>query len=199
MTTFKINGETVNTFGELPAVGSKAPDFLLTKTDLSNITLNELTGKKVILNIFPSVDTPICSASVRKFNAEISNYPNAVVLCASRDLPFAHSRFCEAEGLKGVIPVSELRTSGFGDTYGVRIAEGPLTGLFARAVIVVDESGTVLFSKIVEELTNEPDYEEVLDVLKSSDTGDNVCLQSATAEHSRSQDSNDPCDDGRAG
>ncbi len=169
MTTFNIDGNPASTVGDLPEVGEKAPDFLLTKTDLSDITLKDVAGKKVVLNIFPSVDTSVCSASVRRFNSEISSYPNAVVLCISLDLPFAHSRFCETEGLKDVIPVSELRNREFGNTYGVRIADGPLSGLLARAVVVIDENGTIIYSKLVEELKNEPDYEEVLGVLKRSD------------------------------
>ncbi len=199
MTTFNIDGNPASTVGDLPEVGEKAPDFLLTKTDLSDITLKDVAGKKVVLNIFPSVDTPVCSASVRRFNSEISSYPNAVVLCISLDLPFAHSRFCETEGLKDVIPVSELRNREFGNTYGVRIADGPLSGLLARAVVVIDENGTIIYSKLVEELKNEPDYEAVLDVLKSSDADETVCIKSSTAEHSRAHDTDDTCDDGRAG
>ncbi|MCP4118495.1 MAG: thiol peroxidase [Desulfobacteraceae bacterium] len=166
MANFKIDGNPATTVGSLPGGGEKAPDFLLTKTDLSDISLKDVAGKKVVLNIFPSVDTPVCSASVRRFNSEISSCPGAVVLCISLDLPFAHSRFCETEGLKDVIPVSELRNRAFGDGYGVRIAQGPLAGLLARAVVVIDETGTVIYSKLVEELKNEPDYEAVLDLLK---------------------------------
>ncbi len=199
MAIFKIKGNPVNTVGNLPETGKKAPDFLLTKTDLSDITLNDVAGKKVVLNIFPSVDTPVCSASVRMFNKEISSYPDTVVLCTSLDLPFAHARFCETEGLKDVIPVSELRNREFGNTYGVRIADGPLTGLLARAVIVLDENGTVIYANLVDELTQEPDYEAVFDVLKKSGSGDDICIQSSTAEHSRSHDTDIPCDDGRAG
>jgi len=168
MATFNFDGNPTNTVGDLPVVGSKAPAFRLTKTDLTDLSLEDLKGQKVVLNIFPSVDTPVCSASVRRFNSEISKYPNAVVLCTSLDLPFAHSRFCETEGLKDVIPATELRDRDFGEAYGVRIADGPLAGLLARAVVVIDENGTVIHSKLVEELKNEPDYEAVLDVLKNS-------------------------------
>ncbi|MBI9089395.1 MAG: thiol peroxidase [Desulfobacterium sp.] len=199
MANFKIDGNPSTTVGELPSVGEKAPDFLLTKTDLSDISLMDVAGKKVVLNIFPSVDTPVCSASVRRFNSEISSYPNAVVLCVSLDLPFAHSQFCETEGLKDVIPVSELRNREFGDKYGIRITQGPLAGLMARAVVVIDGTGTVIYSKLVEELTNEPDYEAVLALLKKSDEDENICVQTSTAEHSRPYENEDPCDDGRAG
>lgn len=200
MARITVGGEAVHTIGELPKVGSKAPDFLLTKTDLTDISLKDVVGKKVVMNIFPSVDTSVCSASVRRFNAEISQFPNTVVLCASLDLPFAHSRFCEAEGLKDVVPVSELRNREFGNNYGVRMVEGPLAGLLARAVVVLDEKGKVIFSKLVSELKNEPDYESVLDVLRGDEKLKNdVCTTSSTAEHSRAGNEDDVCDDGRAG
>ena len=200
MARITIGGEAVHTIGELPKVGMKAPDFLLTKTDLTDISLKDVAGKKVVLNIFPSVDTPVCSASVRRFNTEISKFPDTVVLCVSLDLPFAHSRFCEAEGLKDVVPVSELRNREFGNNYGVRMVEGPLAGLLARAVVVLNEKGKVIFSKLVSELKNEPDYESVLDVLRGDEKLKNdVCTTSETAEHSRADNTDDPCDDGRAG
>jgi thiol peroxidase len=203
MATIKIGGNPVQTAGELPKPGDPAPKFMLTKTDLTDMSLKDFSGKKIVLNIFPSIDTSVCSASVRRFNQEISNFPGAVVICASLDLPFAHKRFCEAEGLNDVIPGSELRDRAFGDDYGVRIIEGPLKGLLARSVVVVDEKGVVLFSKLVEELSTEPDYEEVLDVLKKgsaeSKNDSQACTSSATAEHSRLTDSDEPCDDGRAG
>ena len=166
MAEFKLNGNLTHTVSDLPKIGAQAPDFLLTKTDLSTISLKEVAGKKVILNIFPSIDTPVCSASVRRFNKEAGSLNNTIVLCVSRDLPFAHARFCEVEGLKGVVAVSEVRDDSFGNAYGVRIKEGVLQGLFARAVIILDETGKVIFSKLVEELKNEPDYDEVLRVLK---------------------------------
>lgn len=199
MANFKIGGNPANTSGDLPQVGDKAPDFLLTRTDLTDISLKDVAGKKVVLNIFPSVDTPVCSASVRRFNSEINNYANAVVLCVSLDLPFAHSRFCETEGLKNVIPATELRNRDFGQAYGLRIVDGPLAGLLARAVVVVDEQGTVIFSKLVPELKTEPDYGPVLAVLGKRTTAENVCTQTATAEHSRLNEDDEPCDDGRAG
>jgi thiol peroxidase len=199
MAKFKIDGKPATTVGALPEVGEKAPDFLLTRTDLSDITLKDLAGKKVVLNIFPSVDTPVCSASVRRFNSDISGCPNAVVLCTSLDLPFAHSRYCETEGLTDVIPVSELRNRDFGDKYGVRIAQGPLAGLLARAVVVIDGKGTVIYSTLVAELKDEPDYTAVLALLKKSDAAENICTGTSTAEHSRPHESEDPCDDGTAG
>lgn len=167
MSQITLNGESINTAGQLPGAGDIPPDFILTKTDLSDISLKDLAGKKVVLNIFPSVDTPVCSASARKFNSEITAFENSVVLCVSLDLPFAHARFCEAEGLENVIPVSELRNRDFGEKYGVRIENGPLAGLLARAVVIIDESGKVAYSQLVGEIKDEPDYEAALNVLKS--------------------------------
>ena len=162
--TFK--GKTVNTMGELPKIGSQAPDFLLTKTDLSDITLKDVAGKRVVLNIFPSVDTSVCAMSVRRFNAEISKVDNAVVLCISRDLPFAHARFCGAEGLDNVVSASELRNLDFGKNYGMRIVDGPLAGLLARAVVILDVKGKVLYTQLVPEITEEPDYDAAMNILK---------------------------------
>lgn len=166
MAVLTIAGNPVNTIGDLPVIGEKAPDFILTKTDLSDIRLADLQGKKILLNIFPSIDTPICSLSVQRFNAEAGNLTNTMVLCVSMDLPFAHARFCEIEGLKDVIPVSEIRNRQFGDGYGVRMKDGPLAGLFARAVIILDENGIVRYSMLVKELKTEPDYEAVLDFFR---------------------------------
>jgi thioredoxin-dependent peroxiredoxin len=166
MATITLGGNPINTIGNLPLTGAKAPDFKLTKTDLSDLKLAELAGKRVVLNIFPSLDTDICAASVRKFNAEASGLKNTVVVCASRDLPFAHKRFCTTEGLANIISASELRDSHFGKDYGVRIIDGPLSGLDSRAVVVIDEEGTVLYSQQVPEIAQEPDYEEVLKVLR---------------------------------
>lgn len=166
MSQIMIGGTPANTIGNLPAVGSKAPGFTLTKTDLSDISLPNLAGKRVVLNIFPSIDTPVCSASVRRFNQEAAALHNTVVLCVSADLPFAHKRFCETEGIAGVVSVSELRSRGFGDEYGVRIAEGPLEGLLARAVVVLDEEGTIRYAAFARDLKEEPPYEEILATLK---------------------------------
>ena len=167
MATFKLKGNPVNTNGSLPGIGQTAPDFILTKSDLKDLSLSDLKGKTIILNIFPSVDTPVCSASVRRFNKEATDLPGVVILGVSLDLPFAHSRFCEAEGIKNVISLSELRNRDFGDAYGLRINEGALKGLLARAVIIIDKESRIVYAKLVEELSNEPDYEEVLQIVKN--------------------------------
>lgn len=163
--TFK--GNAAHTAGTLPAVGSAAPDFKLTKSDLSDASLKDYLGKKVVLNIFPSLDTPVCAASVRRFNAEASKLDNTVVLCISRDLPFAQGRFCAAEGLNNVITASEYKDSSFSEAYGLRIQDGPLAGLLSRAVVVVDESGKVKYTEQVPEIVHEPDYAKALAALKS--------------------------------
>lgn len=163
--TFK--GNPINTAGELPKVGAKAPDFTLTKTDLSDVSLKDFQGKRVVLNIFPSIDTPVCQASARKFNEELSKLADTVVLCVSKDLPFALNRFCGAEGLKNVVPASELRDSAFGQSYGVKIAEGALKGLFSRAVVVLDQSGNVKYTEQVPEIAQEPNYQAALNALKN--------------------------------
>ena len=159
MAKFKLKGNPFNTVGNLPAVGSKAPDFNLTKTDLSDLKLSDLKGKRVIFNISPSIDTDVCAASVRRFNVEASKLKGAVVLYVSMDLPFAQKRFCGAEGLKDVLPVSDFRTGDFGRAYGVRIADGPMAGLLARSVMIVDGAGKVVYTQLVPETTQEPDYE----------------------------------------
>ena len=162
--TFK--GSPVHTAGSLPRVGSAAPDFKVVKTDLTPISLSEFKGKKVILNIFPSIDTAVCAASVRRFNAEASKLANTVVLCISKDLPFAQKRFCAAEGLDNVIPGSEFRDSSFSDAYGVRIVDSPLEGLFSRAIVIVDEKGKVAYTEQVPEVAQEPDYDKALAALR---------------------------------
>ncbi|HTY64941.1 MAG TPA: thiol peroxidase [Acidobacteriota bacterium] len=162
--TFK--GNPINTAGSLPGVGTAAPNFSVIKTDLAPISLSELRGKKVVLNIFPSIDTPVCASSVRRFNAEASKFPDTVVLCISKDLPFAQKRFCAAEGLENVIPASEYRDSSFSGAYKVAIVDGPLQGLFSRAIVVVDEKGTVTYTEQVPEIAQEPDYEKALAALK---------------------------------
>lgn len=163
--TFK--GNPINTSGDLPAVGSKAPDFKLTKVDLSDVSLRDFAGKKVILNIFPSIDTGVCATSVRKFNVEAANLPNAAVLCVSADLPFAQKRFCGAEGITNVVMGSELHAKNFGETYGVRISEGPLAGLLARSVVVIDEKGGVKYTEQVPEIGQEPNYDAALSAARS--------------------------------
>jgi len=162
MATITLKGNKIETVGSLPSVGSKAPDFTLVKTDLSEISLQELNGKSVILNIFPSIDTGVCAASARRFNSEASNATGSVVLCVSADLPFAHGRFCEAEGLNDVIPVSVFRAPDFGKSYGQTITTGPLSGLLARAIVVIDSEGKVKYTEQIPEIGQEPDYEAAL-------------------------------------
>jgi thiol peroxidase len=162
--TFK--NSPVNTLGDLPRVGSVAPDFTLVKADLSNGKLSDYKGKKVVLNIFPSIDTGVCAASVRRFNKEASEHKDVTVLCISRDLPFAQSRFCGAEGLKDVITLSEFRNELFSQSYGILMEDGPLAGLMSRAVVVVDEAGKVSYVEQVPEITQEPNYEAALKALK---------------------------------
>jgi len=166
MANITLKGSPISTVGNLPALGSQAPAFSLVKTDLSTVTDRDLRGKRVVLNIFPSVDTPTCAASVRRFNVEASKLPNTIVLCVSKDLPFAHARFCAAEGLKDVHGVSDFRSPGFGIDYGVTIATGPIQGLLSRAVVVIDPSGKVIHTEQVAEIANEPDYAKVIAVLK---------------------------------
>jgi thioredoxin-dependent peroxiredoxin len=165
MAQITLHGNPFQTVGELPAAGTSAPAATLVKTDLSDITLDDFAGKKVVLNIFPSIDTPVCSISVRRFNTEIDRHPDAVALCVSMDLPFAHARYCAAEGLERVVSASVFRNPGFGRRYGVTIADGPLAGLLARAVVVLDPSGTVVYTQLVPEIGEEPDYDRALSAL----------------------------------
>jgi len=162
--TFK--GNPIETAGSLPGIGSAAPDFTVIKTDLAPVSLSELKGKKVVLNIFPSIDTAVCASSVRRFNAEASKLTNTLVLCISKDLPFAQKRFCAAEGLENVIPASEFRDTSFSGAYKVAIVTGPLQGLFSRAIVIVDETGAVTYTEQVPEIGQEPDYEKALAALK---------------------------------
>jgi len=166
MAQVTLRGNPVQVEGDLPKVGAKAPDFTLTAGDLSDATLATFAGKRKVLNIFPSVDTPTCATSVRTFNAQANQVPNTVVLCISADLPFAQARFCGAEGLENVQNLSTLRGREFIENYGVAIADGPLTGLTARAVVVLDENDNVLHSELVKEIAEEPNYEAALAVLK---------------------------------
>jgi len=153
---------------------------------------------KVELNIFPSIETPVCATSVKRFNAEIANIDNTDILCVSKDLPFAHSRFNMEHEIKNVISVCELRDQIFGDNYGVRITDGPLAGLFARAVIVMDENHKIIFRQLVPDISEEPDYDAILQVIGVSETVES-CSKTMTAEHSRLIDDDDFCDDGRSG
>jgi len=165
MAEITLKGNPIHTCGDLPVVGSQAPDFVLTKTDLADVSLKDFAGQRIVLNIFPSIDTPVCAASVRKFNAEVDKLDNVVALCASLDLPFAHERFCGAEGLEKVIPVTELRKRAFGEDYGVRIVDGPLAGIFSRAVVIIDENGKVIYTEQVPEISQEPNYDAALKAL----------------------------------
>ena len=165
MAKINFKGTPINTLGDLPQTGGPAPDFTLTKTDLTDVSLKDFKGKRVVLNIFPSVDTPVCATSVRRFNQEASRLDNCTVLCVSKDLPFAHARFCGAEGLNDVVSVSDFRTGSFGERYGVAIAEGPLKGLLSRAGVILDESGKVVYTQQVPEIGEEPDYAAALAAL----------------------------------
>jgi thiol peroxidase len=166
MATIALNGNPIHTIGMLPKTGDVSPDFLLTKTDLSDVSLSAYKGKRILLNIFPSLDTAVCATSVRKFNAEAEKLADTVVLCVSKDLPFAHGRFCTVEGLNNVIPLSELRNTAFGNDFGVLITDGPLAGLFSRAVVVLDATGKVIYSEQVPDIVQEPDYAAALASLK---------------------------------
>lgn len=162
--TFK--GNVVNTSGDLPFKGSKAPEFTLVKSDLSEMSLSELRGKKVILNIFPSLGTSVCSTSVRKFNQLAAGLNNTVVLAISKDLPFAHASFCATEGIKNVVSLSGFRDTAFGKAYGVDTLDGLFKGLYARSVVAIDETGKVIYSQLVPDTGQEPDYESALAAIK---------------------------------
>ncbi len=166
MAQVTLKGNPVQVKGELPKVGAKAPAFSLVSGGLADVTLASFAGKRKVLNIFPSVDTPTCATSVRKFNAQASELANTVVLCISADLPFAQARFCGAEGLENVQNLSTLRGGEFKEAYGVALADGPLAGLTARAVVVLDENDNVLHTELVGEIAEEPNYDAALAVLK---------------------------------
>jgi thiol peroxidase len=165
MATITFKGTPITTCGELPIKNSVAPDFTLVKQDLSETILSDYKGKRLILNIFPSIDTGVCAISVRKFNEKAAALKNTVVLCVSMDLPFAQSRFCGAEGIKNVVAASAFRST-FGDHYGVTIANGPLAGLLSRAVVIVNENGKVIYTEQVPEIAQEPNYDAALAALK---------------------------------
>lgn len=166
MSTVSLGGESVNVAGDFPRVGDVARSFTLVDKDLNDISLAQFSGKRKILSILPSVDTPTCAASTRKFNVAANDLPNTVVLVISADLPFAQARFCGAEGLKNVVTLSTLRGRDFHKDYGVMITDVPLSGLTARAVIVLDENDKVIHAQLVPEITDEPDYDAALKVLK---------------------------------
>ena len=165
MAQVTLRGNPVTVDGQLPQVGQQAPAFQLVGTDLSDISLSSMAGKRKVLNIFPSVDTPTCATSVRKFNTEASGLDNTVVLCISADLPFAQARFCGAEGLENVVSLSTMRGTEFLKNYGVALVDGPLAGIAARAVVVLDENDKVLHSELVAEIGTEPDYSAALAAL----------------------------------
>ncbi len=164
MATITLRGNEIHTAGELPAVGQDAPLFTLTKNDLSDFSLSELKGKKVIINITPSMDTGICASTARKFNEEASNN-DAVMVHVTKDLPFAHARFCEAEGIKNVITLADYKNSNFADAYNTLVLDGPMAGLHSRAVIVVNEEGKIVYTEQVPEIAQEPDYAKALAAL----------------------------------
>jgi len=165
MATVTLGGNPIHTNGELPKTGSKAPDFKLVNTDLSIASLADFAGSKVVLNIFPSIDTGTCATSVRTFNAKASTLANTKVLCISRDLPFAQKRFCGAEGLENVINLSDFNTGSFGKDYGLEITDSVLAGLHSRVVIILDENGVVKYTEQVPEIADEPNYESAIAAL----------------------------------
>jgi thiol peroxidase len=162
MSTVTLGGNPVNTNNALPAIGSAAPQFQLVGNDLSEISLQDFKGQRVILNIFPSIDTPTCATSVRTFNKMANDLTNTKVLCISKDLPFAQKRFCGSEGLENVVNLSDFRDGSFGTDYGVTLIDSVLKGLHARAIVVIDETGKVAYSELVSEIANEPNYDAAL-------------------------------------
>ncbi len=166
MANITLGGTATTTIGDLPKVGSNAPEFTLSKNDLSTSTLSDFKGKRVVLNIFPSVDTGTCAQSVRTFNEKVASASNTEVLCISRDLPFAQARFCAAEGIENVHTLSDFKTGDFGADYGVTIQDGAFEGLHSRAVVVLNEEGKVVYTEQVQEVGEEPNYENALNALK---------------------------------
>lgn len=167
MSVITFKGNPIHTIGTLPLLGTPAPDFILTKTDLSDLRLNDCLGKKVVFNIFPSLDTLTCAKAMRKFNDLAKKFKNTLLICASADLPFAQKRFCDAEDLQQVLPASSFRHPEFGHRYGVTIMDGPLAGLLSRVVIIFDEKAKIIHTQQVKEIADEPNYEEVLTALSS--------------------------------
>ena len=165
MATVKLKGNEIQTLGNLPENGTQAPEFTLTKNDLGNATLADYTGQKVVLNIFPSIDTGTCAQSVRQFNKEAAELENTKVLCISKDLPFAQARFCGAEGIDKVETLSDFRDGNFGKAYNVEFTNGPLQSLLSRSVVVIDANGVVKYSEQVPEIVDEPNYKAALEAL----------------------------------
>lgn len=166
MATVTLKGNKLHTSGNLPLIGKKAPEFTLVKSDLSELKSSDLKGKRIVLNIFPSLDTSVCATSVRKFNQLASQMKNTVVLAISKDLPFAQGRFCTVEGIDNLVALSAFRSPEFGKEYGVELIDGPLSFLLARSVVVLDENSNVIYEELVPEITEEPNYNAVLDILK---------------------------------
>ncbi|HBX52237.1 MAG: lipid hydroperoxide peroxidase [Bacteroidetes bacterium RIFOXYA12_FULL_35_11] len=166
MAQITLKGNPFNTIGELPKVGDSVKNFVLVKSDLSRVTLRDFQGTRIVMNIFPSLDTGTCAASVRQFNKLAGDMKDTKVLCISRDLPFAQARFCGAEGLENVITLSDFATGEFGQTYGLEIIDGPLQNLHSRVVIIIDKEGKVIYTEQVSEIANEPDYAKALEALK---------------------------------
>lgn len=168
MASIQLGGTPVNTVGELPATNNKAPNFKLTKADLSDTSLDDYAGQKLVLNIFPSVDTSTCAQSIREFNTKAAALDNTKVLCISKDLPFAQNRFCGAEGIENVEMLSDYKNGSFGETYGVSFSNGPFETLHSRAIVVIDGNGQVLHTEQVNEVANEPNYDAALAALSNS-------------------------------
>ncbi len=165
MTTLTFKGSEIQTNGSFPEIGDTAPEFTLVNTDLSEVSLSNFAGKHVVLNIFPSVDTSVCALQLKTFNSKVSGLDNTVLLFASLDLPFALKRFCAAEGVENAVTASDFRHQSISENYGVEMIDGPLAGLYARAVLVLDESHNVTYSELVAEVTEEPNYDAALEVL----------------------------------
>ncbi len=166
MANITLKGNPIHTKGELPQLGTQAADFTLVATDLSTKSLNDFKGKKLILNIFPSVDTGTCAMSVRKFNSDAASLHNTAVLCVSRDLPFAQARFCGAEGIENVVMLSDFRKGQFGEDYNLIMTDGPLQALLSRCIIILNEAGEVIYTEQVPEITDEPNYANALEAVK---------------------------------
>ncbi len=211
MSEITLKGKTVRTNGHLPETGSAAPDFRLAATDLSDMRLPDVEGSRILMNIFPSLETTVCAESVRRFNEMANRLDNTKVLCISRDLAFAHERFNTAEGIDNVISLSEMRNMDFGEAYGIRILDGPFEGLLARAVVVLDENMRVIHAQLVPEIDDEPDYEAAVNAAASGAASsgtaasgaveaasDEFCTTAPSGEHARLDDDQD-CDEGRAG
>ncbi|HMB99920.1 MAG TPA: thiol peroxidase [Flavobacteriaceae bacterium] len=168
MATVTLKGNPINTKGDLPSVGSKAPNFELAKDNLSDVTLDDYKGSRVIMNIFHSIDTGTCAASVRQFNEKASGLENVKILCISKDLPFAMARFCGAEGIENIETLSDFRNGNFGNSYNLTYIDGPIRGLLARSIIILDESGKILYTEQVQEVVEEPNYQAALDALANA-------------------------------